>query len=142
MNDRFERMSDGSYAYGGRKTYLKELEELNLDIVDLILGLSLRARNLPDFHYVGTVWRLGWAMSESKDKSVFEEKVLHMLKDSRLDEFNRGLLFILLQSYFDQLDDIDLANQKIRWMKGQADEFSGFLKTAILAMKERTKEKL
>ena len=38
MNDRFERMSDGSYAYGGRKTYLKELEELNLDVVDLILG--------------------------------------------------------------------------------------------------------
>ena len=28
MNDRFERVSDGSYAWAGRKTYIKELEEL------------------------------------------------------------------------------------------------------------------
>ncbi len=95
MNDRFDRVSDGSYAYAGRKTYLKELEELNLDVVDLILGLSLRAENMAEKHYVGTVWRLGWAMSESKDKSVFEEKVMHMMKDNHLDEFNRGLLLIL-----------------------------------------------
>ncbi len=49
----FDRMSDGSYAYAGRKTYLKELEELNLDVVDLILGLSLRAENMAEKHYVG-----------------------------------------------------------------------------------------
>lgn len=29
MNDNFERMSDGSYAWAGRKTYIKELEVLD-----------------------------------------------------------------------------------------------------------------
>jgi hypothetical protein len=135
MNDRFERMSDGSYAYGGRKTYLKELEELRLDVVDLILGLSLRAANLPDNHYEGTVWRLGWAMSESKDKDLFEKKAIRMLKDDRLDAFNRGLIFILLASYFHHLDDAHAAEQKIDSLQDQANEFPEYLKTAILSLK-------
>lgn len=61
MNDRFERASDGSYAWGERKTYLKELEELNLNIVDLMLGLTLRSENVANNHYYGTIWRMGWA---------------------------------------------------------------------------------
>lgn len=142
MNDRFDRVTDGSYAYAGRKTYLKELEELNLDVVDLILGLSLRADNLAEKHYVGTVWRLGWAMSESKDKNIFEEKVIQMMKDNRLDEFNRGLLLILYHSYLNELVDMNLANEKIRLIKKQADGFPEFLKTAILKMKEREKKTL
>jgi hypothetical protein len=141
MNDRFQRVTDGSYAYAGRKTYLKELEELNLDVVDLILGLSLHATNLPDYHYQGTVWRLGWAMSESKDKDLFENKVLQMLKDDRLDDFNKGLVLILLQSYLNQLDDAGLANEKIRQLKSQTDCFPACLREAIQSIKERDKQK-
>ena len=82
MNDRFERGSDGSYAYGMRKTYLKELEMLNLDIVDLMIGLSLRAGNTAENHYTGTIWRLGWALTESKDSSLFEQKAKQLLQDN------------------------------------------------------------
>ena len=54
---RFERVTDGSYACGDRKTYLKELEELNLNIVDLMIGLTLRADNVAKDHYYDTIWR-------------------------------------------------------------------------------------
>ncbi|MBK7503592.1 MAG: hypothetical protein IPI52_00240, partial [Bacteroidetes bacterium] len=36
MNDRFDRMSDGSYAYAQRKTYIKELEELDINVLAFI----------------------------------------------------------------------------------------------------------
>ena len=138
MNDRFERMSDGSYAYGGRKTYLKELEALNLNIVDLMIGLSLRAANTARNHYNGTVWRLGWALSESKDASLFEARAIQMMKDDRLDDFNRGLMFLLYKTYLFSLPDMHLANEKINLIKKDAKSFPEFISAAIDRLKERT----
>jgi hypothetical protein len=43
---------------------------------------------------------------------------------------------------FSSTDDIDLANEKIRQIQKQADDFPDFLKAAILTMKERDKKKL
>ena len=138
MNDRFERMSDGSYAYGGRKTYLKELEALNLNIVDLMIGLSLRAENTAENHYKGTVWRLGWALSESKDTALFEARAIQMMKDDRLDNFNRGLMFLLYKTYLSSLPDITLANKKINRLKKDVRSYPKFIGAAIDQLKEVT----
>jgi hypothetical protein len=59
MNDHFERFTDGSYAWGGRKTYLKEIEDLNIDVPDLLLGTSLRIVDPSENHYFGYSGRLG-----------------------------------------------------------------------------------
>ena len=64
-----------------------------------------------------------------------------MLKDNRLDKFNRGLLFVLYESYIVKLDDINLANAKIRQIRSHADEYPVFLKEAILKLKDREKAK-
>jgi len=130
MNDRFERASDGSYAWGERKTYLKELEELNLNIVDLMLGLTLRATNVAPNHYYGTVWRLGWALTESKERSLFESKAISIMKDTKLDEFNRGLVFLLYRSYIDHLDEKE-SNEKITTLKKDKDNFPSIIKNSI-----------
>ena len=139
MNDRFERVSDGSYAYGRRQTYLKELEVLNLDIVDLMLGLSLRADNTASHHYNGTIWRLGRALSESSHTALFETKALQIMKDDRLDDFNRGLIFMLYTSYLSYLPDMKMANEKINLLKKGIDQFPAFIARAIGELKERTK---
>ena len=41
MNDRFDRMTDGNYAWKQRQTYIGELEELNINVADLIFGINL-----------------------------------------------------------------------------------------------------
>jgi hypothetical protein len=138
MNDRFERMTDGSYAYGGRKTYLKELEELNLNIVDLMLGLTLRATNVADNHYYGTIWRMGWALTESKEKSLFEEKAVAMMKDPALDKFNRGLLFLLYKTYLNYLDEKE-GNEKKAQLKAQINSFPDFIQASINGLEETKK---
>lgn len=134
MNDRFDRMSDGSYAWGGRKTYLKELEELNLNIVDLMLGLTLRAQNVAENHYYGTIWRMGWALTESKEKNIFEEKAIAMMKDEALDEFNRGLVFLLYQSYINRLGEKE-SKQKKEELKQNSNTFPSFIQASIRAIK-------
>ena len=136
MNDRFERVTDGSYAFGDRKTYLKELEELNLNIVDLMIGLTLRADNVAKNHYYNTVWRTGWALTESNEKSRFEELAITLMKNDQLDEFNRGLIFLLFHTYLSYLEEKE-QKEKIDWLKSEINSFPSFLQTSINKLKIR-----
>ncbi|MGQ0740575.1 MAG: hypothetical protein ACT4OJ_16115 [Bacteroidota bacterium] len=135
MNDRFERVSDGSYAWGQRKTYLKELEELNLNIVDLMLGLTLRTENAADNHYYGTIWRMGRALSESREKYLFEKKAIAIMKDNLLDEFNRGLVFLLYHSYTNYLENGE-GKKKRDELRNTIDSFPDFIQASINSMAE------
>jgi len=93
MNDRFQRIIDGSYAQQERKTYIRELEELNINVPDLILGTAFRIKNPVNNHYFGSIGRLGRAISESKDKELFLSRLLSMIEDDSLDDYNRSVAF-------------------------------------------------
>lgn len=99
MNDRFDRVSDGSYAQGSRKTYIKELEILDINVLDLILGISLRVENPSQNHYYGSINRIGRALSESKNKEEVEKSILAMIEDDDLDDYNRVLMYFLFENY-------------------------------------------
>lgn len=140
MNDRFERASDGSYAWGQRNTYLKELEELNLNVVDLMLGLTLRADNVAGNHYYGTIWRMGRALAESRDKDLFEKKAIAIMKDNSLDEFNRGLVFLLYHTYTWYVEGAG-GKQKRDALRNDIKNYPGFIQEAIKEMKEPKEDK-
>ncbi len=99
MNDRFERMSDGSYAWGQRNTYIKELEELNINVPDLILGISFRIENPASNHYFGSIGRVGRALSETKNRNEIEQAMLSIISDTELDIYNRLLFYFLYRNY-------------------------------------------
>jgi hypothetical protein len=105
MNDRFERITDGSYAWGGRKTYLKEIEDLNIDVPDLLLGTSLRIVDASKNHYFGDIGRLGRALAETKDRQLLEGKILEMIRDNGLDDFNRLVQHYLFLNYIYHLPE-------------------------------------
>ncbi|TRX47999.1 hypothetical protein FNH22_29965 [Fulvivirga sp. M361] len=105
MNDRFERVSDGSYAWQGRKTYLKELEELDINAIDLLLGICLRVKNVSDNHYEGSIGRVGRALSDAENKKELETQIFSMIKDERLDPYNRLIFAYVLDNYAYNLDD-------------------------------------
>jgi cytidylate kinase len=114
MNDRFERVSDGSYAWAARKTYIRELEELDINVEDLLLGITLRIENPNKNHYFGCVGRLGRALSESQNSEQIESKILNMIQDSNLDDYNRFVMCYLFLNYNYYLEDESKkeANQK------------------------------
>ena len=99
MNDRFERASDGNYAWAARNTYIKEIEDLDIDVQDLMLGISFSAGNAPANHYFGNIGRLGRAFAETKYKKSLEEKLLSMISDSQLDDYNRFRMRCLFLNY-------------------------------------------
>ncbi|MDP2174477.1 MAG: hypothetical protein Q8K70_01060 [Bacteroidota bacterium] len=99
MNDRFERMSDGSYAWGQRNTYIKELEVLNINVTDLILGITLRIDNPASNHYYGSIWRVGRALSETNNRNEVENEILSIIADTELDYYNRLLFYFLFKNY-------------------------------------------
>lgn len=107
MNDMFARNSDGNYAWGQRKTYIKELEVLDINVLDLLLGISLRIENPSKNHYYGDIRRLGRALSETNQSTEIEAKMLQMIADNQLDELNRVLMYYLFINYNYNLDNVE-----------------------------------
>jgi hypothetical protein len=119
LNDNFLRNGDGMWAWRMRETYIKELEELRINSVDLLLGTSLHSQDVSDNHYQARTSRIGRAFSESSRKAEVEKRLLTMVMDHRLDLYNRmEMAYVFLsynqhskdrQTYMRNLDRIDKA---------------------------------
>lgn len=100
MNDRFDRRSDNSITNSLRGTYLKELESLNINVTDLLLGSIFQISNPNNNHYFGNVSRIGRALSETKYRSQVEKAIYEVITDTSVDDYNRFLFYYLFDSYF------------------------------------------
>ena len=129
MNDRFNRVSDGSYAWKDRKTYIKEHEVLDINVPDLMLGISLRVKNASTNHYFGSLQRLGRALSETKDPTGMEEKMLAMVADKELDSYNRILIYYLFLHYAYNIEDLEKRKWHINKLNETVKTFPDFLAT-------------
>ncbi len=89
MNDRFDRASDGNYAYAGRGTYLAELEALGIDATDLLVGSCLQAEGLAANHYQSNWLRVGRALAEAQDQAAVIALLTRLIRDPELDDLNR-----------------------------------------------------
>jgi hypothetical protein len=99
MNDRVDRVSDGSYAWGRRLTYIKELEDLDINVHELMLAICFAIDNPAGNHYFGSIGRLGRAFAEAKDRSKLEQEILKMIADNELDDLNRLRMHYLFLNY-------------------------------------------
>lgn len=111
LYDRFERVTDGSYAEPERLTYGKELEVIGIDMKELIPGTLLRGINLSSNHYYGDVNRAGRAMAELSRRQEIYSGIEELIGHPRLDLFNKCMLVFLARSYNHHL-----------WQKGQKEE--------------------
>ena len=131
MNDRFDRRSDGSYAQGRRQTYIRELEELNINLNDLIFGITLRMENPGPHHYYGSINRLGRALAESKERKKFETRILQMIEDPGLDNFNRALAFFLFRNYIYNLQDKSEQEVALQTLKLSVAKMPDYMRNKI-----------
>ncbi len=131
MNDRFDRASDGSYAWAGRKTYIRELEELNINVHDLLFGITLSVDNPAEHHYYGSIGRLGRALSETREAEAFQNRVLSMIHDNNLDAYNRVRCYLLYLSYLYNLPDENESRQQLLRLRDSVETFPEFLHAAI-----------
>lgn len=130
MNDRFDRVTDGSYAYGERKTYIRELEELDINISDLIFGIVLRVENPATNHYYGSIRRVGRALSETKHRKKTEELMLSIIEDNKLDDYNRVMAYFLFLNYDHHSAKANKAARLAKLKKSVA-KLPGYIKSKI-----------
>ncbi|TGE06670.1 hypothetical protein [Hymenobacter fodinae] len=137
MNDRFERMSDGSYAWEKRQTYLRELEELDINVPDLLLGIILRIDNPSKNHYFGAVNRIGRALAETEQPRELEQRLLSTVEDSNLDAFNRLLAYYLFLNYNQYLTDKTQQRQNIATLNQSVQKLPAYLVARATVREEK-----
>lgn len=131
MNDNVERNSNSNYAQAERKTYIKELEALNINVPDLLLGTSLEIQNPAEGHYYSSIERLGRAIAESKDKSVFKKEILSMIEDNELDYYNRVLSYFLFLNFNYYIEDKAEKKENLKLLKESIKKMPDFMKDKI-----------
>ena len=91
---------------------------MDINLLDLIIGISLRIENPSKNHYYSSIDRIGRALSESKNRAEIESHLLELIKDESLDDYNRVLMYFLFDHYNHYLEDNNL--QKENSVKLQA----------------------
>lgn len=137
LNDNFERMSDGSYAWARRQTYLKELEILDLNLADLLLGITLRIHNPSANHYYGDIPRTGRALAETSKPDEMESRMLSAIGDAQLDMVNRVLVYYLYSSYNAHLPVGDRRRENIKKLQQALSRFPSEMAEKIIVSEQR-----
>ena len=115
MNDRFERTAWSSYGEASFGTYIGELEALNINVPDLMMGISLRVNNPSTNHYYGSINRVGRGLSETKNAQEMETIMLSMIADENLDDYNRVLIYFLYLNYnYHNKDEVKKKANKVK----------------------------
>lgn len=117
LNDNFERSSDGVWAWEGRETYIKELEELDINTVELMVGTCLSSIDVSDNHYQAVTSRIGRALAESRYKSEAENLLIDMTRDPRLDLYNRMEMAYAFIFYNRSLQDRQVYSSNLERIK-------------------------
>jgi hypothetical protein len=128
-------MNDYFYDYNevdtttGRKTYIRELEQLGIRSVNLLVGTCLRSRDVNINHYQGSVSGMGRALAESPHRDEVIDLLRAMVADKRLDLFNRIAMTHLLFSYNYELANtpdyqanLERINQAVATLPGRLQE--------------------
>jgi hypothetical protein len=121
LDDRFDRASDGSYAEAERATYLRELEALNIEVVDFLIGANLRLQHPDARHYYGNLGRAGRALAEAQDLDQVESRLEQLIEDEGLDDYNRLLAYRLFWVYSQHLEGARKARvaERLHKIKGE-----------------------
>jgi|GEM_PF-6495747 len=94
------------FEYGGKRiTGIKELEDMDLHVPDLLLGSELRIANPSENHPFKYPCSVGRNLTEVADKKALEQKILSMIRSEELDDLNRLLLHNLFLNYLSFLPE-------------------------------------
>jgi len=112
-------------------TFIKELEELEINVVDLLFGTSFRIDNPVNNHYYADIGRLGRALSESNDKEVFEKSILSFIEDDDLDDYNRIIMYYLYMNYNHFINDEKIREDNLSRLKESVKKLPEYLSGKI-----------
>ncbi|WP_335964670.1 hypothetical protein [Galbibacter sp. PAP.153] len=115
LNDYTYRVANSSIASDERNTYINNLEKLNFDIVQLLLGSSYKIGNPKKGHYFSSSNKIGKAFANASkmNRQKFEDELFSILINTDIDTFNTLHFYNILKNYEYYLNkkDIQLDNR-------------------------------
>jgi len=101
MNDNVSRNANSNIASNARKTYIKELAKLDIDIDKILLGSNVRIDDTIRTHYFsdGSKIAKAYANLSSDKQEYFKNTVFEIIKDKEVDAFNKLHFYNTLKNY-------------------------------------------
>ncbi len=113
-----------------RKTFLRELETLNIDVDDILLGNELTSP-WPDQRF-DRARLLGKALAtEGGDRLRLEGKVLKLITDAGLDDYHRLAMHYLFLNYERFLPADDRRGEALERLKKADETLPGYLSATV-----------
>ena len=109
MNERIfhelpEFSTDTGKPFYINETYIREMEAINVNVVDFLLGLGMRLELVSE-GYNRNPFRLGKPLAEALDCEVALNALLAMIADNELDDYNRATMYHIYKNYNLFVDD-------------------------------------
>lgn len=101
LNDNVSRIANSNIATNSRKTYIEELDKLDLNLSSLLFGSAYKISNGRKGHYFTSGNKTGQAFASlSKDyRNLFEETVEQLIKEDKMDDFNKLHFYNIFKHY-------------------------------------------
>ncbi|MDE3743260.1 hypothetical protein [Maribacter polysaccharolyticus] len=101
MNDNVSRNANSNIASNARKTYIEELAKLDMDIDKILLGSNVRIKDSIRKHYFsdGSKIAKAYANLNSDKQEYFENTTFQIIKDNKVDAFNKLHFYNTLKNY-------------------------------------------
>ena len=116
MNSRPDKFSDTPDDHSS----IKELEMIGIDAYNLLLGTCLRVSNPSVSHYNGNINNTGWPLAEMHNSALIDDKLLQMIADDGLDNYNRIIMCYVFLAYNSNLGSVEQKINYVRFKKAVA----------------------
>jgi hypothetical protein len=126
---------------GARRTYVRELDAIGLDLPALVIGQALKIDNPAGNHFA--LWSAAAAvmMAESEAGKSYEEHLLGMIDDPELDDFNRSVMYTLYVDYLAELGSQAYATARLAALKARVDELPAYIGHDLLKRQLTARER-
>jgi len=115
------------YGTENKNHYIDELEAININLTDLLLGSYLRLHEPSKNHFQTHEDLLAGLIAIMKNSGSIEDELLSMIKDSSLDDYNRIRIYLLYKKYINSLNDENSSNEKKSRLKEAVNELPDYL---------------
>lgn len=92
-----------------------------------MLAICFRIVNPASNHYWGDIGRLGRAFAEAQGRPLLEQKILSIIEDNNLDDYNRLLMHYVFLNYTYYLDKKEDRLASIQKLKDADKKLPGYL---------------
>jgi hypothetical protein len=140
MNDHVSRVANSNIASESRRTHIEELSKLDLDVRTLLLGSNMRTAATSTAHYFSDGSKVAKAFTALKetDKDFFEATVENLMKDEKVDAFNKLHFYNTLSYYHYFLED----SPRKENVAQKLEKMSAFMPVSIRSRMEESHKEL